>query len=124
MPFKQLDEIFRRQHPGVTVQPIFGGSVMMAKRLTELHQPADLIAVADYSVIPKYLFGARGAKRYADWYAGFARNAVTFVYTDKSKYAAETPPTNWYQVLGAAGGRDRPRRSRYRPPRGIRPSRC
>ena len=87
----------------VTVQPIFGGSVMMAKRMTELHQPADLIAVADYSVIPKYLFGQGGAKRYADWYLGFARNAVTFVYTDKSKYAAELTPANWYEVLARAG---------------------
>jgi molybdate/tungstate transport system substrate-binding protein len=102
-PFKELDGIFQRQHPTVTVQPVFGGSVMMAKRLTELHQPADLIAVADYSVIPKYLFGEGGAKRYADWYAGFARNAVTFVYTDKSKYAAEITPANWYQVLARPG---------------------
>ncbi len=103
VPIKALDEIFQREHPAVTVQPIFGGSVMIAKRLTELHQPADLIAVADYSVIPKYLFGQGGAPRYADWYAGFARNAATFVYTDNSKYAAEITPANWYQVLVRPG---------------------
>ncbi|HEV2335096.1 MAG TPA: tungstate ABC transporter substrate-binding protein WtpA [Stellaceae bacterium] len=103
VPFKALDENFQRQHPSVTVQPIFGGSVMMAKRLTELHQPADLIAVADYSVIPKYLYGQGGAPRYADWFIGFARNAVTFVYTDKSKYAAEITPANWYRVLARPG---------------------
>jgi len=34
---------------------------------------------------------------------GFARNAVTFVYTDKSKYAAEITPANWYQVLARPG---------------------
>jgi molybdate/tungstate transport system substrate-binding protein len=71
--------------------------------MTELHQPADLIAVADYSVIPKYLFGEGGAPRYADWYLGFARNALTFVYTDKSKYAAEVTPANWYEVLARSG---------------------
>ena len=103
VPFKQLDEIFQRQNPTVTVQPIFGGSVMMAKRITELHQPADLIAVADYGVIPKYLFGEGGGRRYAEWYVGFARNAVTFVYTDKSKFAGEITPTNWYQVLARPG---------------------
>lgn len=99
VPFRQLDALFEQQHPGVAVQPIFGGSVMMAKRITNLHQRADLIAVADYSVIPKYLFGAKAAT----WYAGFARNAVTFVYTDKSKYAAEITPSNWYQVLARPG---------------------
>jgi molybdate/tungstate transport system substrate-binding protein len=57
VPFRQLDREFEQQHAGTTVQPYFGGSVMMAKRITNLHQPADLIAVADYNVIPKYLFG-------------------------------------------------------------------
>jgi len=103
VPFRALDTLFEQQHPGVAVQPIFGGSVMMAKRITNLHQRADLIAVADYSVIPKYLFGAGGTTPYATWYAGFARNAVTFVYTDKSKYAAEITPSNWYQVLARPG---------------------
>jgi molybdate/tungstate transport system substrate-binding protein len=103
VPFKQLDEIFEKLHPGIVVQPQFGGSVMMAKRITELHQPADIIAVADYSVIPKYLFAGGGQPAAANWYLGFARNAVTFVYTDKSKYAAEIAPENWYQVLARPG---------------------
>jgi molybdate/tungstate transport system substrate-binding protein len=103
VPFKELDALFERQHRDVAVQPIFGGSVMMAKRITNLHQRADLIAVADYSVIPKYLFGGAGTEPYAAWYVGFARNAVTFVYTDKSKYAAEITPSNWYRVVARPG---------------------
>ncbi|MGH6675921.1 MAG: extracellular solute-binding protein, partial [Xanthobacteraceae bacterium] len=90
------------------VQAQFGGSVMMAKKITDLHQAADLLAVADYSVIPKYMFGSPA---YASWYAGFARNAVTFVYTDKSKYANEINPQNWYKVLSRPGveiGRSNP----------------
>ena len=111
VPFRQLDAEFERQHPGTSVEALFGGSVMMAKRITNLHQPADLIAVADYNVIPKYLFGDRAATAYASWYAGFARNAITFIYTDKSKYAAEITPQNWYQILarpGVAIGRSDP----------------
>ncbi len=103
VPFKQIDGIFERKYPNVVVQPQFGGSVKMAKQITELHQPADIIAVADYSVIPKYLFGDNGQPVYATWYAGFAGNAVTFVYTDKSKFAGEISPTNWYQVLARPG---------------------
>jgi len=103
VPFKQLDEIFQQKYSNVTVEPQFGGSVKMAKQITELHQPADLIAVADFSVIPKYLFGANGERAYATWYAGFARNAITFVYTDKSKFAAEIDAKNWYQVLARPG---------------------
>ena len=86
VPFKQVSALFEKEYPNVTVQAQFGGSVKMAKQITDLHQDADLLAVADYNVIPKYLFGNPA---YASWYVGFARNAITFVYTDKSKYAGE-----------------------------------
>ncbi len=108
VPFKQVNALFEKQNPTVTVQPQYGGSVMMAKRITELHQDADLLAVADYNVIPKYLFGSQP---HASWYAGFARNAITFVYTDKSKYAGEINAQNWYKVLARPGveiGRSNP----------------
>jgi molybdate/tungstate transport system substrate-binding protein len=111
VPFRQLDAEFERQRPGATVEALFGGSVMMAKRITNLHQQADLIAVADYNVIPKYLFGGDATPAYANWYIGFARNAVTLIYTDKSRYAAEITPQNWYQVLARPGveiGRSNP----------------
>jgi len=108
VPFKEVSAIFEKQNPNITVQAQFGGSVMMAKRITDLHQDADLLAVADYNVIPKYMFGAQP---HASWYAGFARNAITFVYTDKSKYAGEINSQNWYKVLARKGveiGRSNP----------------
>jgi molybdate/tungstate transport system substrate-binding protein len=111
VPFKALDAQFEKKYPGVAVQPQFGGSVKMAKQITELHQDTDILAVADYNVIPKYLFGSEGKTAYADWYAGFARNAITFVYTGKSKYAAEIDAKNWYKVLARKGveiGRSNP----------------
>ncbi|MDA8109682.1 MAG: tungstate ABC transporter substrate-binding protein WtpA [Betaproteobacteria bacterium] len=103
VPFREIDQAFEKQHPGVEVQAQFGGSVKMVKRITELHQNCDVYASADYSVVPKYLFGENGAKRYADWYAGLVSNAITFVYTDKSKYAREINDRNWYEVLAKPG---------------------
>jgi molybdate/tungstate transport system substrate-binding protein len=108
VPFRQVSALFEKQYPNVTVQAQFGGSVMMAKKITDLHQDADLLAVADYNVIPKYMFGT---PPHASWYAGFARNAITFVYTDKSKFANEINPQNWYKVLARPGveiGRSNP----------------
>ena len=108
VPFRQLNALFEKKYPNVTVQAQFGGSVMMAKKITDLHQEADLLAVADYNVIPKYLFGKPA---YAAWYVGIARNAITFVYTDKSKYANEINSDNWYKVLARKGveiGRSNP----------------
>jgi molybdate/tungstate transport system substrate-binding protein len=100
VPFKQVSAIYEKRYPNVTVQAQFGGSVKMAKQITDLHQAADLLAVADYNVIPKYLFGNPA---YASWYAGIARNAITFVYTDKSKFANEVNSDNWYKVLARPG---------------------
>ncbi len=108
VPFKQATALYEKQNPGVTVQAQFGGSVKMAKQITDLHQDADILAVADYNVIPKYMFGT---PPYAAWYAGFARNAITFVYTDKSKFANEIDADNWYKVLARPGveiGRSNP----------------
>jgi molybdate/tungstate transport system substrate-binding protein len=98
-PFQQLGQEFTKLHPNVTVQSQFGGSVKMVKQVSELGQVADVVAVADYRVIPKFLFGGQGATVFADWYAGFATNSVTFVYTPTSKYAGEITADNWYKVL-------------------------
>src|SRR5215469_17406945 len=73
VPFRQLNALFEKNNAGVAAQAQFGGSVMMAKRITDLHQDADLLAVADYSVIPKYMFANPA---HTAWYAGFARNAI------------------------------------------------
>jgi len=111
MPFRALDSRFGQQNPAIEVRAEFGGSVKMARQITDLHRAADIIAVADYGVIPKYLFAKGPGAGDASWYAGFARNAVTFVYTDESKFAAEVSPDNWYRVLARPGveiGRSNP----------------
>lgn len=46
-PFKQIDNAFMKQYSNVKIQAQFGGSVKMVKQVTELHQIADVIAVAD-----------------------------------------------------------------------------
>ncbi len=110
-PFKRIAQDFMRLHPNVTIQSQFGGSVKMVKQVTELGEVADVVAVADYRVIPKFMFGADGKRSYADWYVGFVTNAITFVYTPKSKFASEIDNKNWYQILSRKGveiGRSNP----------------
>ena len=111
VPFKVLNAAFENSHPAIQVQAQFGGSVKMARQITELQQPADVLAVADYSVIPRQLYGKPGGQAYADWYIGFAGNAITFVYTGQSKGASKINASNWYQVLAEPGveiGRSNP----------------
>ncbi|MDE2627846.1 MAG: extracellular solute-binding protein [Burkholderiales bacterium] len=110
--FTTLARGFEKAHPGVTVQPQFGGSVKMVKQVTVLHEPADVVAVADYSVIPKYMFkGDEGHKPTANWSIGFLGNAITFIYTPKSKGAKDIDADNWWRVLSEPGvqiGRSNP----------------
>ncbi len=108
VPFRQINALFEKKYPSVTVQAQYGGSVMMTRKITDLHQDADLLAVADYNVIPKYMFGTPA---HASWYSGFARNAITFAYTDNSKYASEMTSQTWYKILARPGveiGRSNP----------------
>ncbi len=110
-PFGALNKQLQSQAPGLTVQAQFGGSVAMVKQVTELGRNADVVAVADYNIIPPQMFAASGREAYANWYAGFASNAITLVYTDKSKGAGQITKDNWYQVLSQPGvqiGRSNP----------------
>ncbi len=112
MPFKAVNSAYQQLHPEITIQAQFGGSVKMAKQITELYQPADLLAVADYNVIPQQLYPHGSAtQQYANWYIGFVSNAITFVYTDKSKDASKINSSNWFQILSEPGveiGRSNP----------------
>ncbi len=102
-PFGKEIAAFKQAHPGVTVRAQFGASGIMTKDITQLHQPADVLGVADYSLIPKLMFG--GATPLATWYLGFVSNQITFAYTSQSKGAAQLTASNWYKVLAAPGVR-------------------
>lgn len=104
-PFTALNKQLAQAHPGLDVRAQFGGSVAMVKQVTELGKNGDVVAVADYSVIPAQMFGIGGKQRSATWYAGFVSNAITFVYTSKSKGAGTINAKNWYQVLSEPGVR-------------------
>src|SRR4029077_2770894 len=82
-PFADEIAAFKKQNPGVTVHSQFAASGDMVRKITQLHQPADVLGVADYSLIPKLMFTAD-----ATWYLGFVSNAITFAYPSHSKGAS------------------------------------
>ncbi|MGH2916297.1 MAG: extracellular solute-binding protein [Solirubrobacteraceae bacterium] len=102
-PWAQEFAAFKQLRPGVTIHSEFSASGDRVKAITQLHEPADVLGVADYSLIPKLMFGSGGAKRYANWYVGFVSNQITFAYTAKSKGASQLTSANWYHVLAQPG---------------------
>ncbi|RKY05526.1 tungstate ABC transporter substrate-binding protein WtpA [Candidatus Poribacteria bacterium] len=93
-PMADLVEAFKRLHPEVEVQREASGSLVAARKVSELRREADLVAVADYKVIEAILM-----PDYADWYVKFAGNRMVIAYTERSRYGDEINSDNWFEIL-------------------------
>jgi molybdate/tungstate transport system substrate-binding protein len=69
VPFAQIEKDFEALHPDIDIQREAGGSTKMARMISELHKPADIMASADDKVIEKTLM-----PHYAAWNIRFATN--------------------------------------------------
>jgi len=102
VPFDQLAEKFETAHPGIDVTVEGHGSIQVVREVTELHKEADVMVVADRSLLPMLMYGNKvpgSADDYANWYIRFATNRLGIAYTSQSKYASEIGSANWYEVL-------------------------
>jgi molybdate/tungstate transport system substrate-binding protein len=98
VPFAAIEKAFEAQYPGVDVQREVGGSTKMARMISEVGKPADIMASADYKVIDNNLI-----PKFADWNVRFATNQLVLCYTDRSKYADKINSHNWYEILQEKG---------------------
>lgn len=97
-PFEKMERLFEEKYPKVDVLLEAGGSTKLARMISELNKPADILASADYVVIDKILI-----PQHADWNVRFASNQLVLCYTDKSKYADQVSADNWYDILARKG---------------------
>jgi molybdate/tungstate transport system substrate-binding protein len=97
LPFEDIEAQFEADTPNVDVQLEPAGSVACVQKITESGEECDVLASADYSLIPSMMMTAES--NYADWYIIFAVNRMTLAYTDNSKYADEITADNWYEIL-------------------------
>lgn len=94
VPLAEIEKRFEAANPGIDVLREAGGSTQMARLISEVKKPADIMASADYKVIDKTLI-----PEYADWNIRFATNQMVLCYTDQSRHAAEVNAANWYDIL-------------------------
>ncbi len=99
-PFEKVKAAFEADHPGVTVLLEPAGSVDCIKKITENGKPADVLASADYYLIPEMMI-----PDHADWYLTFAKNRMVLTYSNESKFADEITAGNWYEILDRDGVR-------------------
>ncbi len=98
VPLAKMEKEFEAMHPGVDIKREAGGSTKMARMISEVGKPADIMASADYVVIDKNLI-----PKYADFNIRFATNQLVLCYTDSSKFASEVNADNWYEILQKPG---------------------
>jgi molybdate/tungstate transport system substrate-binding protein len=106
VPFDKLEVEFEKLHPDVDLQLEGHGSIQAIRYVTELHHEADVLVVADYSLIPMMMYSTKipgTEESYTDWYLKFATNSLGIAYTPSSQYADEITEDNWYEILARPG---------------------
>ncbi len=104
VPFEQLKAEFEKQDPNVDIVLESGGSAEIISRAIAQEQagenPPDIIASADYALIPERLYD----DGYADWYIAFARNKMVLCYRDDAPGSQDmaSGTRTWYDVLRTA----------------------
>jgi molybdate/tungstate transport system substrate-binding protein len=102
IPFTDLEKAFESKYPHIDVQAQYHGSIQVIRHATELHEPIDVVATADASLIPMLMYATNDPNTglpYADWYIRFASNRLAIAYQTDSQYASEINADNWYEIL-------------------------
>jgi molybdate/tungstate transport system substrate-binding protein len=94
VPFKQLADEYKKRNPGTKILMEPAGSLVCARKITELKKPCDIIASADYLVIDELI-----VPEYASWSIRFATNEIVIAFQEKSKYSSEIDSSNWMDIL-------------------------
>ena len=95
VPLEEAEKQFETQHPNVDVRRESLGSIAAIRQITDVGKRGDVVASADYTLIPGMMY-----PDYADWTVRFATNDLVLAYNpEKSQYADEITPDNWYEIL-------------------------
>ena len=55
VPFKKLAQEYEKKHPDIKIFLESSGSIVCARKVTELNKPCDIVASSDYFVINEML---------------------------------------------------------------------
>lgn len=94
VPFKELADKYEAQNPSINILMEPAGSLVCARKITELKKPCDIIASADYFVINQFI-----VPDHAAWSIRFATNELVISYQEKARYASEINSSNWMEII-------------------------
>jgi molybdate/tungstate transport system substrate-binding protein len=85
---------FQAQHPGLIVHLEPSGSQVAARKVSELGMRADVVAIADATLIDGLLIPS-----HATWNLEFASNEIVLAHGQHSPFTEEVSTTNWPGIL-------------------------
>jgi molybdate/tungstate transport system substrate-binding protein len=94
VPLKEIAREYENRYPGTKILLESAGSLVCARKITELKKPCDIIASSDYFVINELLI-----PEYTSWSIRFATNEIVIAGREKSKYSGELNSGNWMDIL-------------------------
>jgi molybdate/tungstate transport system substrate-binding protein len=94
VPFRQLAKEYEKRNPGTKILMEPAGSLVCARKVTELKKPCDIVASADYFVINELLI-----PDYTKWSISFATNEMVIAFNEKSNNSGEINPENWMDII-------------------------
>ena len=106
VPFEAIEKAYEAKYPDIDILIEGHGSIQVIRHVTELYEEADVMAVADHSLIPMLMYNTTmpdTGKSYASWYIQFTTNSLGIAYTPDSRYAGEINENNWYEVISRPG---------------------
>lgn len=95
-PLAALADSFHAE-TGVAVRRELGGSLELARRMTELGRVPDVLMLADDAVIASLV------PAHLDWYVRFATSPLVIAYRSTSRHAGEITADNWWRILASPG---------------------
>jgi molybdate/tungstate transport system substrate-binding protein len=94
VPIKNLSLEYEKRNPGIKILSESSGSLIAARKVSEVKKACDIVAVSDNFVINEILI-----PQYASWSIRFATNEIVIAYSDRAKYSSELNSSNWIDIL-------------------------
>jgi molybdate/tungstate transport system substrate-binding protein len=94
LPIQELTKKFKTIYPHINFKLEASGSLIAARKITELNRETDLFFSADYNVIKKLMY-----PEYAHFCINFALGEMVIAFTDRSKSANLINSLNWFNIL-------------------------
>ena len=97
IPLQSVEKEFEADHPNVDILLEGAGSSQCIAWLTQAGKICDVLATADWALIPKM------DSQYQNYYIQFATNEMVICYTNTSKYSDNINATNFWEYFNKPG---------------------